>query len=225
MCAMLLLFYASGTVEGVAFDADCDSSNTCSELNNECISSKCVCTSGSFRNTAGNACASKVALDAVCVDNGVPTGQCIDNLAECTNDGGWKCSCKAANYKSGSECKVKVAIGMTCDIADTATDQCSDTKTACSDDGNGAKKCLCTSDYYVSSTTCLDRKAPNATCSTGQCVTNAMCSASSICACKTGYEATPIATPTSCESSDAAIIIAHMYVFIFGIVASLYFLV
>ena len=48
----------------------------------------------------------EVALDAVCVDNGVPTGQCIDNLAECKNDGGWKCSCKAANYKSGSECKV-----------------------------------------------------------------------------------------------------------------------
>jgi hypothetical protein len=52
----------------------------------------------------------------------------------------------------------EVAINNVCDIADTATDQCSDTKTACSEDSSGAKKCLCTSDYYVSSTTCQDSK-------------------------------------------------------------------
>jgi hypothetical protein len=44
---------------------------------------------------------------------------------------------------------IEVAIGDTCDIDDTATDQCSDMKTACSDDGNAAKKCLCTSAYYL----------------------------------------------------------------------------
>ena len=52
----------------------------------------------------------------------------------------------------------EVSINNVCDIADAATDQCSDTKTACSDDSSGAKKCLCTSDYYVSSTTCQDSK-------------------------------------------------------------------
>ena len=52
----------------------------------------------------------------------------------------------------------EVTIGGVCDIADTATDQCSVTNTACSDDGAGAKKCLCTSDYYESSSTCLDSK-------------------------------------------------------------------
>jgi hypothetical protein len=52
----------------------------------------------------------------------------------------------------------EVAIDGNCNIAYTATDQCSDAKTACSDDGNGVKKCLCTSDYYVSGTNCLDSK-------------------------------------------------------------------
>ena len=52
----------------------------------------------------------------------------------------------------------EVSINNVCDIADTATDQCSDTKTACSEDSSGEKKCLCTSDYYVSSTTCQDSK-------------------------------------------------------------------
>ena len=42
-------------------------------------------------------------------------------------------------------------------------------------------------------------KAPGATCSTGQCVTNAMCS-NTTCTCNTGYTATPTTTPTSCES-------------------------
>ena len=53
---------------------------------------------------------------------------------------------------------IEVAIGDTCDIDDTATDQCSDMKTACSDDGNAAKKCLCTSAYYLSSGSCADNK-------------------------------------------------------------------
>jgi hypothetical protein len=52
----------------------------------------------------------------------------------------------------------EVSIIGVCDIADTATDQWSDTKTACSDDSSGAKKCLCTSDYYVSSSTCVNSK-------------------------------------------------------------------
>jgi hypothetical protein len=41
-----------------------------------------------------------VALDATCV-NTEPDDQCVD-LAECKDDGGFKCFCKAANYKSGS---------------------------------------------------------------------------------------------------------------------------
>jgi len=52
----------------------------------------------------------------------------------------------------------EVTIDGACDIADTATDQCSVANTACSDDGAGAKKCLCTSDYYASSSTCVDSK-------------------------------------------------------------------
>ena len=121
MCAMLVLFYASVTVEGAAFDDNCTINSNCTEIYNECSSSKCACNSGSFRNTTGNEC--------------------------------------------------------------------------------------------------VIRKSPGAACSTGECVTNANCNIT--CICNTGYTA----TTTSCESSDAAIIIAHMYVFIFGIVASLYFLV
>ena len=51
-----------------------------------------------------------------------------------------------------------VAIDGACDIADTATDQCLVANTACSDDGAGAKKCLCTSNYYKSGSTCLASK-------------------------------------------------------------------
>ena len=125
MCAMLVLFYASVTVEGVAFDANCTIDSNCTDTNNEC-STKCVCTSASFRNDTSNTC------------------------------------------------DFRTAPGVACSITD-------------------------------------------------ECVTNAMCNTT--CTCNTGYTATPTTTPTSCQSSDAAIIIAHMYVFIFGIVASLYFLV
>ena len=48
----------------------------------------------------------------------------------------------------------EVAIGDTCDKDDMATDQCSVTNTACSDDGAGTNKCLCTSTYYQSGSTC-----------------------------------------------------------------------
>jgi uncharacterized protein with FMN-binding domain len=47
----------------------------------------------------------EVALGVACTDDGVPAGQCTDDLAECTNNGGFKCSCKDGNYKSGSDCK------------------------------------------------------------------------------------------------------------------------
>jgi hypothetical protein len=47
----------------------------------------------------------EIALEVGCTD-GEPAGQCVDDLAECRNDGGFKCLCKAANYKSGSACKV-----------------------------------------------------------------------------------------------------------------------
>jgi hypothetical protein len=47
----------------------------------------------------------EVALGEACTDDGVPAGQCTDDLAECTNNGGFKCSCKDGNYKSGSDCK------------------------------------------------------------------------------------------------------------------------
>jgi hypothetical protein len=52
----------------------------------------------------------------------------------------------------------EVAIGDTCEKDDTATDQCSVTNTACSDDGAGANKCLCTSAYYESGSTCHNSK-------------------------------------------------------------------
>ena len=52
----------------------------------------------------------EVALGVACTDDGVPAGQCTDDLAECTNNGGFKCSCKDGNYKSGSDCK---AVSLT----------------------------------------------------------------------------------------------------------------
>ena len=52
----------------------------------------------------------------------------------------------------------EVSIDGACAIADTATDQCAVTNTACRDDGTGANKCLCTSDYYKSGSTCKDSK-------------------------------------------------------------------
>ena len=52
----------------------------------------------------------------------------------------------------------EVAIGDTCDKDDMATDQCSVTNTDCSDDGDGASKCLCTSAYYQSGSTCSNSK-------------------------------------------------------------------
>ena len=168
MCAMLVLFYASVTVEGVAFGADCTTESNCTEANNTCITT-CVCNNDTFRNTANDNCDSRVGFNETCV-SGKPATQCTDDLAECRDEGGLKCLCKAANYKGSSGCEVRKAPGESC----TTTDEC---------------------------------------------VTNAMCSNN--CTCNTGYTT----TSTSCESSDAAIIIAHMYVFIFGIVTSLYFLV
>jgi len=47
----------------------------------------------------------EVALGVGCTD-GEPTDQCADALAECRDEGGFNCLCKAANYKSGSVCKV-----------------------------------------------------------------------------------------------------------------------
>ena len=172
MCAMLLLFYASGTVEGAIYGASCSADSDCTDDANQACDSTCKCKTTAIRNTAGNACIPKIALEATCL-SGEPAEQCIDGLAECRDESGFKCLCKAANYKDSLNCEV--------------------------------------------------RKKPNEPCESGQCVANAMCNTT--CVCNTGYAATPTATPTSCQSSDAAIIIAHMYVFIFGIVASLYFLV
>ena len=45
----------------------------------------------------------EIALEATCVD-GEPAGQCADGLAECRDENGFKCLCKAGNYKSGSAC-------------------------------------------------------------------------------------------------------------------------
>ena len=42
-------------LSGVAFDVTCSANSDCAETNNEC-STKCVCTSASFRNTANDAC-------------------------------------------------------------------------------------------------------------------------------------------------------------------------
>jgi hypothetical protein len=47
----------------------------------------------------------EIALGLTCTD-GQLDGQCVDALAECRTDGGFKCFCKAANYKSGTACKV-----------------------------------------------------------------------------------------------------------------------
>ena len=177
---MLLLFYASVTVEGKIYGEVCnvDVDGDCSETNNVCGSSNvCVCSMSTFR-TIANTCVNKVSVNA------------------------------------------------TCNNTETATDQCSDANSACSDDGTGGYKCLCTSTYFDSSGTCTLRKKPGEGCASDQCVVNAMCSATNnTCACNTGYEATPTATPTSCENSHATIIIAYKYVFIFGIVTSLYLLV
>jgi len=43
-------------------------------------------------------------------------------------------------------------------------------------------------------------KKPGEACASHQCVANAMCSAThNTCACNTGYKATPVSDPTSCE--------------------------
>jgi hypothetical protein len=47
----------------------------------------------------------EVELEATCV-NTEPATQCADSLAECRDESGFKCLCKAANYKSSSGCKV-----------------------------------------------------------------------------------------------------------------------
>jgi hypothetical protein len=41
----------------------------------------------------------EVVLDATCLD-GEPATQCADGLAECRDQSGFKCLCKAANYKT-----------------------------------------------------------------------------------------------------------------------------
>ena len=47
----------------------------------------------------------EIALEATCL-TGEPAEQCIDGLAECSDESGFKCLCTSANYKSGSICKV-----------------------------------------------------------------------------------------------------------------------
>ena len=47
----------------------------------------------------------EIAYDATCA-SGEPATQCADSLAECRNEGGLKCLCKAANYKGTSICEV-----------------------------------------------------------------------------------------------------------------------
>ena len=56
----------------------------------------------------------EVALGVECTDDGVPAAQCIDDLAECTNNGGFKCSCKDGNYKSGDACKISKFYNKLC---------------------------------------------------------------------------------------------------------------
>ena len=48
----------------------------------------------------------EIALEATCL-TGEPAEQCIDGLAECRDEGGLKCLCKAANYNVGWACKVR----------------------------------------------------------------------------------------------------------------------
>ena len=217
---MLLLFYASGTVEGVAYGASCSADSDCTEDANQACDSTCKCKTTAIRNNAENACIPKIALEATCL-TGEPAEQCIDGLAECRDESGFKCLCKAANYKSGSVCKVKLALNVACTDDGVPVGQCTDTLAECRDEGGF--KCLCTAANFKGSSACEARKKPSEICESGQCVANAMCNTT--CTCNTGYAATPTATPTSCQSSDATIIIAHLYVFMFGIVASLYILV
>ena len=216
---MLLLFYASGTVEGATFGNSCSSSDICTGANQMCDTT-CKCASAAIINTDNNGCILKVALDATCV-SGEPAAQCTDSLAECKDDGGLKCLCKDGNYNSGSVCKAKVALEVACTDNGVPAGQCTDPLAECRDDSGF--KCLCTAANFKGTSGCEARKKPDEACAADQCVANAKCSTK--CACNTGYTATPTTNPTSCESSDATIIIAHMYVFIFGIVASLYFLV
>jgi hypothetical protein len=56
----------------------------------------------------------ELVLDAICTYSGVPTEQCIDDLAECTNDNGITCSCKTDNYKSDTVCKVSKFYNKLC---------------------------------------------------------------------------------------------------------------
>ena len=47
----------------------------------------------------------ELALNVACTDGGVPVGQCTDTLAECRDEGGFKCLCTAANFKGSSACE------------------------------------------------------------------------------------------------------------------------
>ncbi|XP_052070416.1 24 kDa ookinete surface protein-like isoform X2 [Mytilus californianus] len=196
---ILITIFCTLSVEGATYGQHCTTSANCTETGNICGSNKnCNCSSTTFRKNSAE-CAAKIVLNAVC-EVGESADQCVDSLAECRNETGYKCLCKDNNFENKTGlCAPRIAFNETCDNTDSAADQCSHANMTCLNDGLGIYKCLCNSNYYESGGTCFDRKKPYEACGVGQCVVHATCIVN--CTCDMGYEASPVVTPTQCNGA------------------------
>ncbi|VDI58693.1 Hypothetical predicted protein [Mytilus galloprovincialis] len=194
---VIFVIYVEVGVEGVAYDGACKVNGNCSEANNVCTSTKCACSTTSFKEDSTTKCASKIALDGTCTAS--PAGQCIDTNAAC-HATHLKCKCKSSFFANkAAACASEIAaLNDACDATDPSPGQCAKDNSECRIDGSGGK-CLCKTTHYTDGGNCVIRIVPGASCASTQCVNHASCNTTSKCQCDAGYTATPTAKPTMCN--------------------------
>ncbi|CAG2208961.1 unnamed protein product [Mytilus edulis] len=205
---MVFVIYTEVGVEGVAYDGTCKVNGNCTEANNVCTSTKCACSTTSFKEDSTTKCASKIALAEKCTTT--PTGQCVDTNAEC-HATHLKCECTSSYFgnKNGVCVSRIAALNDACDATDSATDQCAKDNAECRIDGKGGK-CLCKATHYSDGSACVIRIVPGVACAANQCVTHASCNTTSKCQCKAGYTATPTTKPTMCNGVMKVATLSYM---------------
>ncbi|XP_052070415.1 adhesion G protein-coupled receptor E1-like isoform X1 [Mytilus californianus] len=159
---ILITIFCTLSVEGATYGQHCTTSANCTETGNICGSNKnCNCSSTTFRKNSAE-CAAKIVLNAVC-EVGESADQCVDSLAECRNETGYKCLCKDNNFENKTGlCAPQIVLNAICEVGESA-DQCVDSLAECRNETG--YKCLCKDNNFKDKTgLCAPRIAFNETC-------------------------------------------------------------
>ena len=151
----------------------CTSTSSCI-TNADCVSNICECVTGSYYfDTTTGECVALKSYGTACTEH----EQCQTTLY-CVSD---ICQCTTGEYYTGTFCDISATITEACDnvvgpFCDTSVDLVCDSTTL---------TCLCSSDSYWNSSSCIERKYLYESCTSAlECPQNGTCTAN-ICKCTT----------------------------------------